>query len=572
MPDDAGTAPHHGIDPPPAASHLLLMVNIARALPQGPQLARFIERSVAALPGVARARAMLAEPGAAAAAPCWEASVPDIEVAVLRTARRQYGCLCIAVVDAAAFARVRADLLNALSLVALDLDRRDTLDRLKRSEASLIRRVEERTAELTAKVEENTTLATIARHTDNAVILTDANRRIEWVNEGFTRITGFTLDEVKGRSPAMLQGPKTDPATIERMRRALDRGDGFEVDIVNYRKNGEDYWMHVEVQPIHDAAGRPVRFMAIEREITQQKWVEELLQAIAQMQSRFIARLAEDRDDRAGGAFADILDRVAALVEAREGFIARLDPIETGEPAHPVLAAATGRDAAGQPAWPAWAGQLVEAVKLTAEPVTIESLDDGTSPTLSSAGAGLPTRMLGLPLCQGDTLVGVAGFAARPSPFDERQIAGLEPVLAAVANCLVTIRSIEAQRRAVDDLRRAKIAAESADRAKSAFLAQMSHELRTPMNGILGFSELLATAGVALGPDKVKDYAQDIHGAGRHLLDIINDILDLTSLESGKRAIHPEPIAMRDVVARLLRPARGEARRAGLTLRASVPR
>jgi two-component system, cell cycle sensor histidine kinase PleC len=89
--------------------------------------------------------------------------------------------------------------------------------------------------------------------------------------------------------------------------------------------------------------------------------------------------------------------------------------------------------------------------------------------------------------------------------------------------------------------------AEDANRAKSSFLANMSHELRTPLNAILGFSEVLERE--MFGPiknDTYKDYAGDIHSSGRHLLGLINDILDLSRIEAGRREMQEEPLVLRD--------------------------
>ena len=94
-------------------------------------------------------------------------------------------------------------------------------------------------------------------------------------------------------------------------------------------------------------------------------------------------------------------------------------------------------------------------------------------------------------------------------------------------------RDITERVRAKAELQAAKEAAEYADRAKSEFLANMSHELRTPLNAIIGFAEILRDEIIAPMKPEQKELATDIHTSGRHLLDMINDILDLSKIEAG---------------------------------------
>jgi signal transduction histidine kinase len=102
-------------------------------------------------------------------------------------------------------------------------------------------------------------------------------------------------------------------------------------------------------------------------------------------------------------------------------------------------------------------------------------------------------------------------------------------------------REVESHRVTEAQLRRAKEDAERADRAKSAFLANTSHELRTPLNAIIGFAEVIRS-GVFGQVDNARylEYLKDIHDSGRHLLRIINDILDLSKIEAGKAALDKE--------------------------------
>ncbi len=136
-------------------------------------------------------------------------------------------------------------------------------------------------------------LALVAARTDNAVILTDPQGRIEWVNEGFTRLTGYTLREVLGQKPgALLQGPGTSPDTVQYMRRSLEQRGGFTAEVLNYDRERRPYWVHIEVQPLFDAQGQLTHFMAIERDITQRRDMEHKL---AESEERL--RLALDSTD-----------------------------------------------------------------------------------------------------------------------------------------------------------------------------------------------------------------------------------------------------------------------------------
>jgi protein-histidine pros-kinase len=98
------------------------------------------------------------------------------------------------------------------------------------------------------------------------------------------------------------------------------------------------------------------------------------------------------------------------------------------------------------------------------------------------------------------------------------------------------------------DSRRKERALQKANRLKSEFLANMSHELRTPLNGIIGFSELLIDEKPGPLNERQKDYLNDVHTCGLHLLSLINDVLDLSKIEAGKMDLHPEAFALRRAI------------------------
>jgi PAS domain S-box-containing protein len=125
--------------------------------------------------------------------------------------------------------------------------------------------------------------------------------------------------------------------------------------------------------------------------------------------------------------------------------------------------------------------------------------------------------------------------------------------------------------RTEENLREAKNLAELANRAKSEFLAAMSHDLRTPLNAIIGFSEVMQLELFGpLGATQYASYAKDIHESGRHLLEIINDILDLSKIEAGRMELTPEPVDVGEIVDAATRFVAGRAQTGGVALRSAL--
>ena len=121
------------------------------------------------------------------------------------------------------------------------------------------------------------TLASVAQQTTNAVVITDQYGRITWVNAGFHRQTGYSLNEVRGRSPgSFLQGSKTNLSTVAEMRKALSRHDSFDVEVLNYHKSGRPLWIHITCNPLLGRSGELEGYVAIQSDIGKIKEAERV--------------------------------------------------------------------------------------------------------------------------------------------------------------------------------------------------------------------------------------------------------------------------------------------------------
>ncbi len=124
-------------------------------------------------------------------------------------------------------------------------------------------------------------LESVITNTNDAILITEAEPfnepgpRIVYVNEAFTRMTGYLPDEVIGKTPRILQGPKSDRKELERLKQALQKWEPCEITTINYKKNGEEFWINFTVSPVADANGWYTHWIAIERDVTERK-IEEL--------------------------------------------------------------------------------------------------------------------------------------------------------------------------------------------------------------------------------------------------------------------------------------------------------
>ncbi len=158
---------------------------------------------------------------------------------------------------------------------------------------------------------------------------------------------------------------------------------------------------------------------------------------------------------------------------------------------------------------------------------------------------------------------------------EEKLMESEKRLMATVADLRHSQQKLERQAEEVADLAEKyaeeKTRAEEASQAKSKFLANMSHELRTPLNAIIGFSEIMESGMFGpLGSDKYREYCSDIHQSGQYLLDVINDILDMSKIEAGRIRLDAEPIELEPFLNDAMRVVSGRANDKRLKLTARI--
>ncbi len=348
-------------------------------------------------------------------------------------------------------------------------------------------------------------LAMVAERTSNAVVISDAERRITWVNNGFTRLTGYSLDEAVGRSPGeILQRANTNPATVRLLHDALNEGTSVRCEILNFAKDGTKYWVDLAIEPLHER-GVLTGFISIESDITEQ------------VNSRVAL---EDQRARAETAFA-ALQRTSGMLEEAQTVASvgcwSFDMIANHIEWSREIFRLYGRDPIDGP--PDYVGMLTDIADADAA-----RLHEAAQRTVTT---GTPYSLV-LQTARGANGVRYVRGEGRARHDASGNISGL----------FGTVMDVTAAIEREEALRLAQERAEAASQSKSEFLANMSHEIRTPLTAILGYTDLLRDEAIRHGAsDEQLQAMSTIRRAGEHLLTVINDILDLSKIEAGRMAI-----------------------------------
>jgi len=196
----------------------------------------------------------------------------------------------------------------------------------KKSASTMIGATQDITARRSADIqllESERKLSLIAKQTVNAVIITDAEERITWVNSAFSRITEYEPEEVMGKKPgSFLQGKETDALTVQYLREKIKDKQPFNCELINYSKSGRKYWVQIQGQPIFDENGVCSRFFAIETDITEKILLEDkLIQERLSKQKEITEAVLDAHENERTGIGKELHDNLNQILGAAKLYI-----------------------------------------------------------------------------------------------------------------------------------------------------------------------------------------------------------------------------------------------------------
>jgi PAS domain S-box-containing protein len=368
--------------------------------------------------------------------------------------------------------------------------------------------------------------------TADAVVITDADLEfpgpeIVYVNRAMCELTGYPVQELVGRSPRMLQGPMTDSAVLRSLWERLAAGQPWTGEMVNYRKDGSEYLVRLQLVPMQNPAGQITNWMATQQEITSQR---ELEHRLAQVEASFQA----------------LLERVPAVVYTASP--EDPNPLTYISPQVEALLGEHPQDCIANPGvWDRWLDPRdapwvraeCERTSQTGEPFVAEYRvrpRDGQLRWVRDE-AVLVRDVLGRPRFWQGILTDVTAaheLADQLSAALEREHHTAEDLAV----------GLERERAASDQLR-------ALDQTKTTFLQAVSHDLRTPLTAVLGIALTLERCADTFSAAEVTDLLGRLSANARKLKRLLDDLLDLDRLTQGTLSLDWQRVDLGALVRRV---------------------
>ena len=380
-------------------------------------------------------------------------------------------------------------------------------------------------------------LARAVEYSASTIVITDPTPRIEYVNPAFTRITGYTLDEVRGKNPRFLKSGRHALEFYQELWGTLGRGEVWRGEFINRKKNGELYYEATRIAPMRDAAGQVTHYIAVKDDITDRKRSEEALyllnerlKILREIDQAILGAQSPSAIARAG------LGRLSQVAPAKRVSVIEFD---TGGVCEVLAIEAThelGLDVTG---WLKHLYPLLDEKPHIQGVANLQTQPNRTPLQEALHAEGVRTYVI-VPLYEQEQLIGALILESdHPGVFTADHI----NIAAEIAGML-SVALHQAQLRASLALRTEELEAQNAE--LDAFAHTVAHDLKNPLGVVSAYSEFLATYIDRLDPSQLKQAAELTAQSALKTVTIVNNLLLLAS--TNKQAVELKPLDMAKIV------------------------
>lgn len=373
-------------------------------------------------------------------------------------------------------------------------------------------------------------LSQVVIQSSDSIIITDTSGNIEYVNPKFSTLTGYSFDEVVGKNPKILKSNNLSNEFYADLWKTISSGNVWKGQFLNLKKNGESYYEDAVISSYKDNNGNIEGYFATKVDVTEKRRTEQIQRVLFNVSNAAVTSISLVELNQIIkselSVFFDTSNFIIALYDAKTDEIDIPFIYDEHDEFEKISAEKT-----------LTAYVIRHRQSLLADEEMFEKLCDQGEVKL----VGTPSKLwMGVPLISKGRAIGaiVMQDYNNPLAFTTNDLKLMEIISFQV--------SVAIERKKYEEgLKYALEKAKENDRLKSSFLATMSHELRTPLNAVIGFSSLVNRE---TSIENIITYAKVIKQSGTHLLEIVEDIFDITLIESGQISICKETIILNDIL------------------------
>lgn len=364
-----------------------------------------------------------------------------------------------------------------------------------------------------------------------SVVITDLEGRIEYINNRFTSVTGYTINELLGKNQRIIKSGEHSRTFYKDLWDTIISGKVWRNEILNRKKNGELFWELASISPLKNEKGEITNYLGTKVDITDRKFSEKQIHKYSKVVEQspnmilitdlnYVIEYVNPSFSRISGyTEEEIVGRQYKFLK-----IAKTDESENEELWNTLNAGKV------------WHGENIDKRKngdLYWQEVSINPILDEYGDTIHYVSI----------------MQDISSRKKVEVELQELNLSLEQKVMERTSELSITneflMKEVVARKKHEVELKQARNEAEKANKAKSEFISRMSHELRTPMNSILGFAQLFSMGELSPVQRRGVDH---ILTSGNHLLKLINEVLDISKIEAGKLSLSVEQIKVKEAI------------------------